>query len=122
MDRVLLKYNALKHKWDEKFPPGYFSYKFDSVMVCSFFLAFPLTCDLILQVQKRSALILLLLLTGLFTTVGGVVYYLLHTPGDLSLLECIFRAWTFVADPGTALALVPAFHFRARFRSLFSLR
>lgn len=84
MDQVLLKFNQLKTQWETKYPPGYFSYKFDSVMV-----------------QKRSALILLLLLTGVFCLVGGIVYYLLHSPGDLSLLECIFRAWTFVADPGT---------------------
>eukprot|EP01127_Copromyxa_protea_P012320 TRINITY_DN3196_c0_g1_i2.p1 TRINITY_DN3196_c0_g1~~TRINITY_DN3196_c0_g1_i2.p1 ORF type:complete len:305 (-),score=62.67 TRINITY_DN3196_c0_g1_i2:28-942(-) len=54
-----------------------------------------------LMSNPHASLGLLLSVTAIFTLFGGVIYYLLHTSGELGFFESLFRAWTFVADPGT---------------------
>src|SRR4051794_106679 len=76
-----------EHTWKEKL-----YYEFDNLMS-----------------QPGASLGLLLTVTGMFTLVGGWLYYCLHSSGDIDFFESLFRAWTFVADPGSYNFVYPDF-------------
>jgi hypothetical protein len=56
-----------------------------------------------LMSKPGASLGLLLSVTAVFTVFGGVLYYLIHSSGELDIFESLFRSWTFVADPGMEL-------------------